>query len=79
MAKPEHANVKATLKAIGLRSFPITLIVLFALPAHAQEVESRGNSPPAPPTDATASDTPNVDGSGLTVTWIRSGDGRKNR
>jgi hypothetical protein len=33
-----------------------------------------GNTPPAPPTGVVATDTPNDEGSGLTVTWTKSAD-----
>jgi hypothetical protein len=39
-----------------------------------QDIDLTTNEPPAPPTDVKATDTPNDDGSGLTVTWSRSAD-----
>jgi hypothetical protein len=39
-----------------------------------QDIVLTTNRPPTPPTDVEAQDTPNDDGSGLTVTWSRSAD-----
>jgi hypothetical protein len=39
-----------------------------------QDAHLAQNRPPAPPTEVRASDTPNDDGSGLTVTWRKSDD-----
>jgi hypothetical protein len=70
-AKHKQSNFKSAFKGAGLLS---PLIILFALPVFAQNVESTENKPPAPPTEVRASDTPNDDGSGLTVRWRRSVD-----
>ena len=71
MVDPDQVNRKSTLSAMLF--LPILLIPL-TLPAIAQDIEALENKPPAPPTEVRASDTPNDDGSGLTVTWRRSAD-----
>jgi hypothetical protein len=69
--KPIQVAFKSISKAIGLVS---PLIILLAIPLVAQDVEPAGNRPPAPPTEVRASDTPNDDGSGMTITWRKSAD-----
>ena len=69
--KPIQGTLRCMPKAMGL-AFPF--ILLFALALVAQDTEPAGNRPPSPPTEVRASDTPNDDGSGMTITWIRSPD-----
>jgi len=71
MAKPEGLNYKRMYKKIYLLS---CIISLFSLPALSQPPPPPENMPPALPTEIMAFDTPNDDGSGITVTWKKSAD-----
>jgi hypothetical protein len=74
MAKPDKDNLRCILNLISILSLLVFMTILSPLPALAQDVDSTSNTPPAAPTEVKATDTPNDDGSGLTVTWKRSAD-----
>lgn len=74
--EPNRVNLKGISTALLLPSVLIILLplLLSSLAVVAQDAESVENSPPAPPTEVKASDTPNDDGSSLTVRWMKSAD-----
>ena len=71
MADPDKVNLRSTLRAVVFLSI---LLIPLTLPAIAQDAGAPENKPPAPPTEVRASDTPNDDGSALTITWTKSQD-----
>jgi hypothetical protein len=73
MQRSRPVKLSNTPRATGLLPILVILLalLLLALPSGAQVAV---NTPPAPPTEVTATDTPNDDGSGLTVTWKKSAD-----
>jgi hypothetical protein len=74
MARADQNNFRCIPGLISLLYLLVPLTLLLPLLALAQDVDSTGNMPPAAPTQVRATDTPNDDGSGLTVTWKRSAD-----
>lgn len=82
-------TLKPTINAFKLLSIVATALTLLVVASPISGQEPQGadsvhnqtpapptdqNQAPAPPTAVTISDTPNDDGSGLTVTWTRSAD-----